>query len=145
MSWSTPTVVFFAPERTGDIDGDVQQFFTSNGNASALLARSWALLAPYSGDLLHWHNDSVTSDWMDSLLGIANKSSALVDSTKPLPLAKDVGPKVEALCTQMFAILLGLNTDIFSTAGDAEVVPGNIEVLETRIFMAPLIADLCIV
>ena len=131
-------------EKKGVIDGDVQQFFKGNNTASALLAQSWALLTPNSDDLLYWHNDSVTSDWMNSLLSIANKFNALVDPTKPVPVAEDVGPKVEKLCRQLFAILLGLNTDIFSGAGDAEVVPGNIEVLETRLFMAPLMAGLCI-
>jgi hypothetical protein len=132
-------------EKTGDVAGDVGQFFKGNGSASALIAQSWTLLTPFSEGSFNWHNDTITSDWMSSLLSIADKSTDLVDPTKPVPDATVAGPKVEALCRQLFAILLGLNTQIFAEAGsDAELVPGNVVVSEIRIFMAPVMGEICI-
>jgi len=132
-------------EKTGDVTGDVGQFFKGNNSPSALIAQSWVLLTPSSQGLFEWHNDTITSDWMSSLLSIADNSTDLIDPSKPLPDAAVVGQKVEALCRQLFAILLGLNTQVFAIAGpNTELIPGNIVVLETRIFIAPVMAYLCI-
>jgi hypothetical protein len=131
-------------EKTGDVAADdMGQFFRGNDTASALIAQSWTLLVP-AGLQFDWHNDTITSDWINALLGIANKSSALVDPATSIPVADDVGPKLEALLQELFSILLGLNTRVFANVGDVESVTGSLVVLETRIFMAPVMAQLCV-
>jgi hypothetical protein len=132
-------------EKTGDVGGDLGHFFKGNSSPSDLIAQSWALLTPSSQDLFDWHNDTIRSDWMNSLLSIADNSSDLVDPAKTVPDAAVIGPKVEALCRQLFAILIGLDTQIFAEAGsDAERIPGHVVVSESRIFIAPVMAELCI-
>ncbi|RFU35191.1 hypothetical protein B7463_g1109, partial [Scytalidium lignicola] len=124
----------------GNFSRTIQQYFSPNTNESSLLGQSTSLIAP--GELVGdsvWHNDSFTSDWMNSLLGIMLDTGRLVDPSAPIPESKDVIPALEKLYTRLFALLLGLNTHVFTPATkDSPPVQAFAIIHLSRLFVSSL-------
>lgn len=134
--------------RVSDFVSDTTPYFASNSTAlihdeTSLFQQSTSLIAPPSPYNFAWHNDSFTSDWMNFLLVTMLNSSSLVDPAFPVPDAVVIAPYVERLYTELFAILLSINTHVFSDSSD----PFTAQVLytDTRLFVSPLMFKLSIV
>ncbi|KAH6694947.1 hypothetical protein BKA61DRAFT_531721 [Leptodontidium sp. MPI-SDFR-AT-0119] len=113
-------------------------------NELDLFQESTSLIASFNVNDFNWHNDSFTSDWMNSLLAMVQNSSNIVDPASPKPNATAVGPLVEDLYEQLFAILLSLNTHIFSQAPEASIVSAEAAFVESRLFVSPVMFTLTI-
>lgn len=64
------------------------------------------------------------------------RSNEIVDPNSPVPVAGDVLPIVEDVYRRLFAILLGLNNNIFDAPGASTKMEGSRIVKETRIFIS---------
>ncbi|KUJ06743.1 uncharacterized protein LY89DRAFT_661803 [Mollisia scopiformis] len=110
-------------------------FFGPINSENRLFQETSFFIAMDNFDFL-WHNDTFTSDWMNVLLTKIQNSTDLVNPNVPLPDATVLGPMVEALYQKLFAILLGLNPRIFSTAPDGISVTVQAIFIEPRIFLS---------
>ena len=93
-----------------------------------------------------WHNDSSTRNWIDHFMKLKLNSSVLIDPNSPVPDANKTLPLVEDIYRRTFALLIGLNMDIFEASDAATTITGSKSVIETRIFIpnAALIISLTI-
>ncbi|KAE8446044.1 hypothetical protein EG329_012552 [Mollisiaceae sp. DMI_Dod_QoI] len=139
--------------RTSDFDLNIDAYFTPNVTLNStgvfqttyytgpidsenhLFQQSSSLIASFSTNDFQWHNDTVTADWMNALLTMVQDSTGLVNPEAPLPNATAVGPQVEALYEQLFAILLSLNTQVFGRQDETPIMIQAIFV-ESRIFVS---------
>lgn len=122
----------------GDLSTNVKAYFSTGTNETSLLQQTSSLIAPGEmlGDLV-WHNDSFTSDWMNSLMGIVLDTGDLVNPSAPVPDSKDVIPALEELYARLFAVLLGLNTQVFTPAPNTTApVEAYIIVQTSRLFVS---------
>lgn len=91
------------------------------------------------GDLMQWHNTTVSSDWLNYLLTFTTNSTAVISPTSSLPDPSTLIPALEALYSQIFATLLGLNQQVFFPADPSSTVTITITAPTTRIFMSQLL------
>jgi len=142
--------------QTSDFATDTASYFPANGTFStnitapvssetALFQQTAALMAGYGVFDFAWHNDSFTSDWMNSLLGMMINSTSLVDPASVVPSVTFIAPKVEKLYEQLFAVLLGLNTQVFPVAHNGQVADAQAIYIETRIFVSPIMFKFTVV
>ena len=124
---------------------DEQSLYLGNSSESSLLQESNSLIAPFHIGGFTWHNDSFTSDWMNALLGMVLNSAELVDPSVPAPDASKIAPLVEGLYEQLFAALLALNTHVFSETQKYATMPAQAIVVETRIFVSPIMFKLSVI
>ncbi|KAH9209381.1 hypothetical protein DL95DRAFT_477433, partial [Leptodontidium sp. 2 PMI_412] len=135
--------------QTSDFVTDTTHYFPVNETSStnitlpvssetALFQQTAALMAGYGAFDFAWHNDSFTSDWINSLLGLMINSTRLVDPAAAAPDATFIGFHVEKLYEQLFAVLLGLNTQVFPVTDEGKDVNASAIYIETRIFVSPL-------
>lgn len=82
-----------------------------------------------------WHNDTVSGEWMNYLVKLDSGNTRLQDPTSPLPDTAALIPSIESVYSRLFALLVGLNTDIFITAPTPITIRGTLRRTETRIFM----------
>jgi hypothetical protein len=123
---------------------DLTPYFEGNASITnstlKLFFEAMDLIAPPSNDF-SWHNETITSDWMTSLLKYSMNSTELFDPSQPVPNAAAMAPIVENLYQQLFAILLGLNSHVFASA-DPSLTSSSTKITsthpETRIFMSEL-------
>lgn len=126
-------------ERVGDYDNITEILGPSAANisrqANLLIGDKWH--ASSTGVENMWHNDSVTTDWMNYYLKIATNGKALIDPNRPLPDAKGLIPVVQDIYQRIGAALLGANRDLFvaSPQNSDSVLLATIETQDTRIFM----------
>lgn len=87
-------------------------------------------------DLLAWHNNSLTTDWMNYYLKLSHGTRDYVDPNKDLPDATSLIPAVENIYQRIGAALLGANRDLFvDSANRTPALSATILTQETRIFM----------
>ncbi|KAK7749491.1 hypothetical protein SLS53_000066 [Cytospora paraplurivora] len=133
--------------------GDYDNITDVIGSGSANLLSSANLLIGDSNrqssgglSLLAWHNNSLTTDWMNYYLKIADNTTDYVDPSKPLPNATSLIPTVEKMYQRIGAALLGANQDLFldpanttsantTSANTTSILSAVIVTQETRIFM----------
>ncbi|KAH7361976.1 hypothetical protein B0T11DRAFT_351863 [Plectosphaerella cucumerina] len=84
---------------------------------------------------LPWHNDTLSRDWMNYLLKIRPGNSDILDPEIGVPDPASLVPSIEAVYRQVFALLLGLNDEVFARSTEPSVIYGTQEVAEVRIFM----------
>jgi hypothetical protein len=121
--------------QTGDFVEDTALYFSGNASENSLFQQSNGLIAPYLGN--SWHNDSFTSDWVNTLLElVSNSSNALVNPTAPVPRAADVAPLVQNIYQLLFAIILSLNTDVFSQSENPIPITVEAVVAQPKIFLS---------
>ncbi|KAG4440593.1 hypothetical protein IFR05_003910 [Cadophora sp. M221] len=125
--------------RTSEITTSNASLFSGNGSTELnLFQETVDLLAPVTGTLFQWHNTSVTSDWMNSLLAIQLNSQRLVDPAAPAPNGSEIKPLLEQLYRKLFAILLALNSENVFVHSSNETMEAFEEIVEvSRIFLSP--------
>jgi len=137
--------------QTSNFSSDTAQYFSSSSNNTAnvtsLLSQANNLIAAANSNGFSWHNDSFTSDWFNSLLGQTIHSDVLVDPLAPLPNLANATAITETLYTQLFALLLGLNTEVFAQTETADIIPLTLDVVveESRLFISPVMFKMAIV
>ncbi|KAH7246197.1 hypothetical protein BKA59DRAFT_528039 [Fusarium tricinctum] len=82
-----------------------------------------------------WHNDTTSRDWMNHFLMVRRGSRAIIDPHKPLPDPDELKSDVNHIYRQTYAIMLGLNEQIFQSGENEGSVTATRHVRETRIFM----------
>ncbi|KZL82074.1 hypothetical protein CI238_06736, partial [Colletotrichum incanum] len=82
-----------------------------------------------------WHNDTVAGEWMNYLLKIETGNTRLQDPNGPLPNTTALIPSIENIYRRLFALVLGLNSDVFLPPPSPTAIQGTIRRTETRIFM----------
>ena len=132
-------------KQQGGFLADPSPYFEGNVTDLALFQRISDLIAPATTLDFEWHNDSFTSDWVNSLLGSALNSSALVNPSASVPDAVVIAPLMESLYRQLFAILLGLNTQLFSKSQPPMAMTAEALVSEIRLFVSPLMFTISII
>ncbi|KAI5461397.1 hypothetical protein BGZ63DRAFT_356587 [Mariannaea sp. PMI_226] len=83
----------------------------------------------------HWHNNTLSNDWMNHFIMLLTGSRASLDPSGPPPEPKDMLPMVEYLYGQLFVILLSLNEHIFVKPDTSNVTTATRHTQEVRIFM----------
>jgi hypothetical protein len=93
---------------------DPGKYFAANANEANLLQESLGLLflrygrvhklCPYED--FTWHNDSFTSDWMNTIFAASQGSNELVNLSYSVPKRADIAPLVQNTMEQPSAILL---------------------------------------
>lgn len=131
--------------RSSDFATNTTTNFAKNTNETDLFKQTNNLLAP-STTGYQWHNDSFTSDWMNSLLGFRLQSDVLVNPLAPVPSAEQAITLMQDQYKQLFAILLGLNTNsTFSEAVNSTLFSYQAIVIESRIFISDLMFKITLV
>ncbi|KAK0130121.1 hypothetical protein ONS96_000649 [Cadophora gregata f. sp. sojae] len=125
--------------RTSLFTANKTSLFSGNGSTElSLFQETVDLLAPVMAKRFQWHNTSVTSDWMNSLLAIELNSQRLVDPAASAPNGSEITPMVKQLYTKLFAILLGLNSDRVFAHSSVQASEPFEEIIEvSRIFLSP--------
>ncbi|KAJ4255512.1 hypothetical protein NW762_009507 [Fusarium torreyae] len=82
-----------------------------------------------------WHNDTTSRDWMNHLLMVSTGSKSVLDPASPVPDSEDLKPEVSNIYRRGFAILLGLNEQLFESSYKESSVTAVRHTKETRIFM----------
>jgi hypothetical protein len=119
--------------RITDFDKDLESYSTMNETA-ALLQQITRLIAPTTATSFGWHNDTITADWMNSLLKAYLKNSDIINPATSLPNITTIIPAVEDIFQQLSAVIIGLNPQIFASALPANVLDVRVTIQETRIF-----------
>ncbi|RDW81900.1 hypothetical protein BP6252_03012 [Coleophoma cylindrospora] len=122
--------------QTRDDSSITAQYFASNFSQVQLFQEANLLMTPYTTEGFNWHNDSFTSDWMNSLLGYMYNSNQLVDPLTAVPSTKVVSSAMESMYQQLFAILLGLNSHVFATSPGGVPLAAGIIITEPRILVS---------
>ncbi|ROT39315.1 hypothetical protein SODALDRAFT_339692 [Sodiomyces alkalinus F11] len=84
---------------------------------------------------LAWHNDTLSRDWMNHFLKIMPGHKDLLDPDAALPDPEAVIPSIETLYRQLFALILGLNHQVFERSREPVLLEGTEHRTETRIFI----------
>ena len=93
-----------------------------------------------------WHNDTFTSDYINSLLGMKLKSNRLVNPAYPVPEPNEVVVIMQELYQLLFAINLGLLSDqAFNASSDSNLIQLQAVMTETRLFISPPMFKLTLV
>ena len=119
--------------QTSPFDTDLDKYFTSSTNLRDLLATTSAVIGMPNGPT--WHNTTVASDWVNYLLTKRMNSTSLVDATAQLPPYAELKHHVQSIHQTLFAILLGLNHQIFTPAPPNSTVSGRLWMPQRRVFM----------
>lgn len=122
------------------------QYFSGNSSELQLLQQANRLITPptvVSG--WHWHNDSFTSDWLNSLLGFAQQSDLLVNPSMPPPDPTKTINLMQDMYQQLFAILLGLNTHVFAESSGNGQISTVAVMVESRLFVSQIMFKLAVV
>ncbi|KAL9638010.1 MAG: hypothetical protein Q9204_001647 [Flavoplaca sp. TL-2023a] len=83
-----------------------------------------------------WHTDNIAESWMQYLIKSRMGSSAFQDPTLTPPSIETIGPVLEDISARLFAIVLGINTDIFLPATEGSTTPGRTIAQAHRVFMS---------
>ena len=86
--------------------------------------------------LFFWHTDSVADSWLKTLIKSRMQSTAFLEPSLPPPSASAIGPVLEDISARLFAIVLGINTDIFLPAAAGSTIPGVTIIQVRRVFMS---------
>ncbi|KAI8238039.1 hypothetical protein K4K54_007745 [Colletotrichum sp. SAR 10_86] len=81
-----------------------------------------------------WHNDSFTYDWMNYLIKIQPDGPDVLDPLST-PNTTALIPPIERIYRQLYALMLGLNTQWFNNYTEPVTMPGICRRTEVRIFM----------
>lgn len=84
---------------------------------------------------LDWHNDTLSRDWMNYMLKIMPQHENPLDPHVDLPDPETMIPSIETVYRSLFALVLGLNNEIFERSPRPIRVEGLEHRTETRIFI----------
>ncbi|KAI1123189.1 hypothetical protein F5Y10DRAFT_57333 [Nemania abortiva] len=121
-------------EDLGDADLHLEYW---SSNVSQSMADEIATTNGPSVGLPIWHNETLTTDWINHLLTLMMGNRSIVDPTQEIPDATAIQPLLEDLYRRLAASLLGLNPSFFQEAADdIDLIPATILRTETRIFLS---------
>ena len=125
---------------TGGITDEAKQLIGSDVAKELLRRTDDLFVTTGAGTVLgvDWHNDTLASDWPNSLLKLITTSNRFVDPNLPVPIAEEVIPLVQNLYRYIFSIILGLNPHIFAQSQQPKTIPLEIIISETRLFVDSL-------
>ncbi|KAL8978645.1 MAG: hypothetical protein Q9205_005820, partial [Flavoplaca limonia] len=83
-----------------------------------------------------WHTDNIAESWVQYLIKSRMGSSAFQDPNLAPPSIETIGPVLEDISARLFAIVLGINTDIFLPAVAGSTTPGRIITQAHKVFMS---------
>jgi len=86
--------------------------------------------------LFQWHNDSFTSDWINSLIEYTIHSNNFVNPQSNPPSSDNATALLQGVYSQLFAILLSLNSHVFSNSSEPITMNVTILAQERRIFVS---------
>jgi hypothetical protein len=133
-------------QQTSEYSFNSTLYFSGNSSELELFREANILMtptAPVNG--WHWHNDSFTSDWLNSLVGYVENSDDIVNPLAPLPESAKVIDLVQDMYQRLFAILLGLNTHIFADSSDNTKLSAAFVMTESRLFISQIMFKLAVV
>ncbi|TAQ88659.1 hypothetical protein B7494_g3002 [Chlorociboria aeruginascens] len=139
-----PTGHLISSNRTSDYAQDLGPYLGSAANLELLRQASTFMTPLTDVTAFAWHNDSLLSDWMNSLLAFQMNTTRLVDPSTPAPNVEDVAPPLEAMYRLLFSVLLSLNQDAFLTTPSR---PASVSATmsETRIFVSPVTFNISVI
>lgn len=82
-----------------------------------------------------YHNDSYTWDWMNYFAVLSSGNRDIVNPDYPVPDPDEWIPTIEDMYRRTFAVLLGLNEQLFEQTDRGSATTGTRHAQETRIFM----------
>ncbi|KAJ4025386.1 hypothetical protein NW752_002854 [Fusarium irregulare] len=82
-----------------------------------------------------WHNDTTSRDWMNHLLMVHTGSRSVLDPANNVPDPDDLKSDINNIYRLVYAILLGLNEQVFQTSENENETIATRNTKETRIFM----------
>lgn len=130
--------------QTGNLLQGSAQYFYNTSNTT-FFEQANNLVFPADASAFIWHNDSFTSDWINSLLGYTIHSNAFVNPLAPVPNSQNAISLFQGVYSQLFALLLGLNTHVFSDASEPVPVTLTVVAQEPRLFISPLMFKIAVV
>ncbi|KFY97127.1 hypothetical protein V498_02230 [Pseudogymnoascus sp. VKM F-4517 (FW-2822)] len=131
---STKRIV--ASKRESEFDTDLSSYGTEDAITS-LIAQTSSMMGPSTAFPQRWHNDTITVDWINTLLKIKLNSSALVDVAMPVPDIPTVIPHFTDIYQRLAAVIFSFDTRLFKESPPNNSIPVTIHTKETRIFMTP--------
>ncbi|KAH7310374.1 hypothetical protein BKA65DRAFT_413820 [Rhexocercosporidium sp. MPI-PUGE-AT-0058] len=142
-----PAGRILSARQASNFTSNSSQYFPSSSNVTALLSQGNNLIAAANSNGFSWHNDTFTSDWFNSLLGQMIHSDVLIDPLAPLPSFGNATAITKALYTQLFALLLGLNTNVFARNETPDLASLTLHVVveESRLFISPIMFKMAII
>lgn len=84
----------------------------------------------------HWHNDTVSENWMMYLIKLYSGRADLLDPKTPTPDPESLISVVSDVYKTIFAMHVTLNQYVFAEAENGTTVTGSRIVTETRIFVS---------
>ncbi|KAM0216264.1 hypothetical protein ACHAQI_002680 [Fusarium lateritium] len=117
-------------ERTSDLENTLDRNSTEN-HTDIIFHEVNAQFDEYPS----WHNDTTSRDWMNHFLMVRRGSRAILDPHQPLPDPDELKSDVNHIYRQTYAILLGLNEQIFQSGENEGSITASRHTRETRIFM----------
>ncbi|RDW62552.1 hypothetical protein BP5796_10854 [Coleophoma crateriformis] len=130
--------------KTKDASSNTDQYFASNFSQIQLFEQANLLMTPHTTEGFNWHNDSFTSDWMNSLLGYMINSDRLVNPMASVPTTELAASATKSMYQQLFAILIGLNFHVLATSPGGIPLTAGIVVTEPRIFVSAVMTQVCV-
>ena len=91
------------------------------------------------------HNDSFARSWMPYLVAALEHSSGSLDPSQPLPSAEALAYTINDLYSRLCANLFALNQEAFFSPSSDEMTPATLVIATTRVYMSPVMFNICIV
>ncbi|KAF4986741.1 hypothetical protein FDECE_15799 [Fusarium decemcellulare] len=85
--------------------------------------------------LPEWHNDTTARDWLNYFITVLHGNRTNLDPATPVPEPESLTPVVEEMYRRLYAIILGLNEQIFDHENVGKSITATRRTKETRIFM----------
>ena len=114
---------------------DQSQFLGNDLSSTSLLGFITKLLS-LKDTQPYWHNDTFADNWFGYFVKTLTNSTDPVDPALPVPSFEFIGPVVEDMYSRLFAIILGLHLEWFSSGPPDSLIEGKILVPESRVFMS---------
>ncbi|KFY51237.1 hypothetical protein V496_08896 [Pseudogymnoascus sp. VKM F-4515 (FW-2607)] len=119
--------------RQSDFDSDLKPYGTEATIAS-LMSQTSNLLIPSTAHTVRWHNDSISMDWINSLLKI-KFGSDLLNPAKPVPEITTAIPHFVDIYQRLAAVMFSFDEALFEKAPANSTITVLGHTKETRIFM----------
>lgn len=132
-------------QQISNFSSDTNALFPNASSLAALFMEANHLIVGETANGFSWHNDSFTNDWFNSLLAYTLRSNALVDPQVPVRTASNATSLTEALYSQLFALLLNLNTHVFAEAKIPQPITLTVNAQVPRLFISPIMFALSII
>jgi hypothetical protein len=121
--------------RESEFDTDLKPYGTE-ATITSLMSQISTLLIPSTPRTARWHNDTITMDWINTLLKV-KFGSDLMDPAKPVPDIPTTIPRFADVYRRLAAVMLSFDAELFEKAPANSTMTVLVHTKETRIFMTP--------